>query len=184
MFVREVAPGIELRLFQPEDAEEVFAAVQRSREYLREWLPWVDFTESPHDIRSFIQRVHYQFEANQGPQAALRVEGKIAGSVGCHPIDWPNRHCGIGYWLEPSYQGRGIITRACANLLDYLFDEVGIHRVTIQCGTGNHRSCAIPQRLGFVHEGVMRQAQWVNDRWIDLVVWGMLEQDWRERRAL
>jgi ribosomal-protein-serine acetyltransferase len=63
-----------------------------------------------------------------------------------------------------------------------LFDEVELHRVTIQCGTGNHRSCAIPERLGFSREGVLREAEWVNDRWVDLVVWGMLASDWRSRR--
>ena len=60
----------------------------------------------------------------------------------------------------------------------YLFDDLALHRVTIQCGTGNQRSCAIPQRLGFTREGVMREAEWVNDRWVDLVVWGMLSPDW------
>ncbi len=151
MFTLTVAPGIELRLFRPEDAEEVFAIVNRSREYLREWLPWVDYTESPNDVRNFIQRVHSQYEANQGPQAALWVDGRIAGGVGCHPIDWPNRHCSIGYWLEASHSGRGIITRACASLLDYLFDELGVHRVTIQCGTGNTR--AVPSPSGWVLPG-------------------------------
>ncbi len=61
-------------------------------------------------------------------------------------------------------------------------DDLGLHRVTIECGTGNHKSCAIPERLGFVREGLIRQGEWVNDRWVDLVVWGMLEDDWRARR--
>jgi ribosomal-protein-serine acetyltransferase len=65
--------------------------------------------------------------------------------------------------------------------VEYLFDEVGLHRVEIRCGTGNTRSRAIPQRLGFHHEGILRDAEWVNDRWLDLDVWSMLEQDWRNR---
>jgi ribosomal-protein-serine acetyltransferase len=179
MFVRQVAAGFEMRLFEMKDADELFEIVDRNREYLREWLPWVDFTESADNLRSFIQRVQNQFAANQGPQAVLRMDGQIVGGVGCHPIDWPNRHCSIGYWLAESHQGRGLMTQACASMLDYLFDDLGLHRITIQCGAGNHKSCAIPQRLGFVREGLLRQAEWVNDRWVDLVVWGMLEQDWR-----
>jgi len=183
MFIRQVAAGIELRLFDLNDAEELFAVVDRSRPYLREWLPWVDLTRSPEDIRRFIERVQNQFACNQGPQAALWVDGRIAGGLGCHPINWPNRQCSVGYWIEASHQGRGIMTSACSSLLDYLFDEVGLHRVTIQCGTGNHKSCAIPERLGFVREGVIRHGEWVNDRWLDLVVWGMLEDDWRASRG-
>jgi ribosomal-protein-serine acetyltransferase len=182
MFARTVAPGIELRLFDRKDADDLFAVIEAERSYLREWLPWVDVSRSADDVRHFIERVQNQFASNQGPQSALWVYGCISGAVGVHPIDWPNRHCSIGYWLESGLQGRGIMTRACASILDYLFDELGLHRVTIQCGTGNHKSCSIPQRLGFVREGVIRQAEWVNDRWLDMVVWGMLEDEWRARR--
>jgi ribosomal-protein-serine acetyltransferase len=63
-------------------------------------------------------------------------------------------------------------------LLAYLFGELDLHRVVIQCGTENHRSCAIPQRLGFTKEGVLRQAQWVSGRWIDLNVWSLLRSEW------
>jgi hypothetical protein len=55
-----------------------------------------------------------------------------------------------------------------------------------RCGTGNHKSCAIPERLGFHREGMAKEAEWVNDRWVDLVV---LDEDgganaigtWRRR---
>jgi ribosomal-protein-serine acetyltransferase len=66
-------------------------------------------------------------------------------------------------------------------MLEYLFDELALHRVVIQCATGNVKSCAIPQRLGFTREGVARQGEWVNDRWLDLVVWSMLEEEWKQR---
>lgn len=183
MFSRRVAPGIDIRLFELKDAEAVFAVVERNRAYLRQWLPWVDFTSSAENIRNFIVRVREQFETGRGPQAGIWIEGEFAGSVGCHPIDWPNKNCSIGYWIEERYQGKGIMTRCCVTLIDYLFRDLGLHRVTIQCGTGNSRSCAIPERLGFTREGVTRQGEWVNDRWVDLVVWGMLEHEWRARPA-
>jgi ribosomal-protein-serine acetyltransferase len=183
MFSRRVAPGIEIRLFEIKDAEPIFAVVERNRAYLREWLPWVDFTASPQDLRNFIVRVREQFAAGRGPQCGIWIDSAFAGSIGCHPIDWANRNCSIGYWIEERYGGKGIVTRCCESLLDYLFDDLGLHRVTIQCGVQNGRSCAIPERLGFAREGVTRDGEWVNDRWLDLVGWGMLEQDWRARRT-
>ena len=182
MFSRKVAPGIEIRMFEVNEAEEIFGVVERNRAYLREWLPWVDFTTSPEDLRRFIVRVREQFASGRGPQCGIWIENSFAGSVGCHPIDWPNRNCSIGYWIEQRYQGKGIMTRCCESMLDYVFDELGLHRVTIQCGVLNTRSCAIPQRLDFTREGVTRDGEWVNDRWLDLVCWGMLEKDWRARR--
>src|SRR4051812_9974486 len=171
MFHATVGPGLELRQLQMPDAEELFAVADRNRAYLREWLPWVDKTHSAAEIRDFIAARLEQFEAQQGPNAAIWLEGRIVGSVGCHPIDWANRNCSVGYWIDAAQQGKGVMTRCCAALLDYLFHEMDLHRVTIQCGTGNRKSCAIPERLGFGREGLLREAEWVNDRWVDLLVW-------------
>lgn len=181
-FRRAVEPGLELRQIVPSDADALFGVADRNRGYLREWLPWVDKTHSAYDVREFIARITEQYESNLGPNAGIWLDGNLVGSVGAHPIDWNNRHCSIGYWLDAACQGRGIMTRCCANLLDFLFDNSGLHRITIQCGTGNRKSCAIPQRLGFAREGVMHEAEWVNDRWVDLVVWGMLDRDWFKSR--
>lgn len=179
-FRRIVSPGLEMRQFAMSDAEAVYAVADRNRQYLREWLPWVDRTHSPDDIRDFIAARLEQFESSQGPNAGIWLDGQFIGGIGCHPIDWNNHHCSIGYWIEAAWQGKGIMTRCCASMLDYLFQDLGLHRVTIQCGTGNRKSCAIPERLGFTREGVIREAEWVNDHWVDLVVWGMLDRDWRK----
>jgi ribosomal-protein-serine acetyltransferase len=182
MFQRLVAPGLEIRQFTMADAEPVFALVKRNRNYLRPWLPWVDHTFSTEDVREFISRAQAQYDANQGPNTGIWVERELAGTIGCHPIDWANRNCSLGYWLDAGQQGKGVITRCCANLMDYLFDELLLHRIEIRCGTENRRSCAVPERLGFIREGVASEAEWVMDRWVDLVVWGMLEHQWRSRR--
>src|SRR5436309_536427 len=121
MFTRQIAHGIEVRLLEMQDAEELFAMVERNRPYLREWLPWVDSTRSAEDVRGFIHRVHLQYEASQGPQAAIVMDGRIVGGIGCHPIDWSNKNCSIGYWIAAEQQGRGVMTQCAANLIDYLF---------------------------------------------------------------
>lgn len=182
MFRRTIEPGIELKLLEAGEAKPLFAVVERNRDRLRRWLPWVDQARSPEDIRLFILRVLEQYHSNLGPQAGIWVNGVLSGTVGCHPIDWSNRNCSLGYWIDGSQEGKGVITRCCAAILDYMFDELGLHRTEIRCGTGNARSCAVPQRLGFTREGVAREAEWVNDRWVDLVVWGILEEDWRRNR--
>ena len=181
LFHLVVAPGLELRHFEMRDAEPLFALADCNRPYLREWLPWVDRTRSVEEIRDYIAARLEQFEAHQGPNAAICLNGEIVGAIGCHPIDWANRNCSVGYWLDATCQGKGIMTKACAALISYLFDEMALHRITIQCGTGNYRSCAIPERLGFTREGLLREAEWVNDRWVDLIVWGMLARDWQQR---
>ena len=182
MFRRTVAPGIEIKLFETNEAKPLYALVERNRDRLRQWLPWVDYTHSAEDVRMFILRVLDQYHSNLGPQTGIWVNGALAGTVGCHPIDWSNRNCSIGYWLDAGHEGKGIVTQCSMALLDYVFSELGLHRAEIRCGTGNQRSCAVPERLGFHREGVSREAEWVNDRWVDLVIWGMLDEEWRRRR--
>jgi ribosomal-protein-serine acetyltransferase len=181
MFRRKVADGIEIKLFEPHEAETIYAVVERNRRRLRQWLPWVDRTRSPEDIREFISRAVSKYETSGAPDTGIWMGGAFAGSVGCHPVDWNNRNTSIGYWIDEAREGQGIMTRCSAVLLDYLFDDLRLHRVEIRCGTGNNRSCAIPERLGFTREGVASEAEWVNDRWVDLVVWSMLERDWKKR---
>jgi ribosomal-protein-serine acetyltransferase len=182
MFRRAVTPEIEMRLLEPRDADACYAAVERDRAYLREWLPWVDRTHSAEDIRKFIETIAIpQYETNNGPNCGIWMAGEFAGGIGCHVIDWANRSCSIGYWVAAAHQGKGIVTQCCASLLDYLFDELRLHRATIDCGTGNTRSCAVPRRLGFTREGLKREAQWVGERCLDLVTWSILDREWRER---
>lgn len=181
MFRLHVPPDLEIRQVEDRDAEAMFALTERNRLYLREWLPWVDHTITVDDTRRWIAGAVAQYQSNRGPNAGIWIDGAIAGSVGCHPIDWPNRSCSIGYMLEEGRQKRGIVTRCTAALVDYLFRDMKLHRVVIQCGTGNHKSCAVPQRLGFTREGVLREAEWVNDRWLDLIVWSMLAEEWGKK---
>jgi ribosomal-protein-serine acetyltransferase len=182
VFHKVVGHGIELRQFQLADAEQVFAVADRNRDRLREWLFWVDQTHSADDVRHFILATMQQWNAGLGPQAAIVVEGEIAGSLGAHPFDVMRRSTSIGYWIDERHTGKGIVRRSVAAFLDYLFEEARLHRVEIRCGTENSRSCAIPERLGFTREGVLREAEYVSGRWVDLVVWSMLEQEWQRRR--
>lgn len=172
-----------MRLFEERHAGELFSLIERNRGHVRQWLPWVDKTRSSEDVRAFIGRTLQQFAKNEGFHAGIWVNGALAGGIGCHDIDWGNRNTSLGYWLDASMQGRGIVTRCCRKAIDFLFQDLKLNRVEIRCGTGNTKSCAIPERLGFVREGVVRQGQFVGGRFIDLVVWGMLASEWLSQKA-
>jgi ribosomal-protein-serine acetyltransferase len=63
-------------------------------------------------VRQFIEEVvSPQWAGNRGPQCGIWIEGVLAGSIGCHAIDWANRTCSLGYWIESRRQGQGIVTR-------------------------------------------------------------------------
>lgn len=169
-----VDDGLELRVVAEGDAEEIFRATEANRAYLREWLPWVDSTRSVEDTRAFVARSLEQIRFSDGFQCRIVSQGKFAGMVGYLYHDWKNLRTEIGYWLRQDLQGHGIMTRATKALVDFAFENLGLNRVEIRAATNNRRSRAVPERLGFVQEGVLREAAWLNDHFIDLVVYAKL----------
>ncbi len=169
-----VDDGLELRLVTEGDAEEIFRATEANRAYLREWLPWVDATRSVEDTRAFVARSLDQVRFSDGFQCRILEHGKFVGMIGFLYNDWTNLRAEIGYWLAQEAQSHGIMTRAVKALVDFAFENLGLNRVEIRAATDNHRSRAVPERLGFVQEGVLREAAWLNDHFIDLVIYAKL----------
>ncbi len=179
MFCARVRDDVELRLLEERHAPAVFALVNHDREYLRQWLPWVDSSETEDDTLTFIRASLEQFAANNGFNAGIWRQGQLVGVIGTHKINWLNRKVEIGYWLGQAFQGQGLMTDACRAVVTYLLGELDLNRAEILCASGNEKSSAIPRRLGFTLEGTMRQGELVNGEYYDLLLFGMLKKDWK-----
>jgi ribosomal-protein-serine acetyltransferase len=138
----------------------------------------VDDIRTVDSSRDFITRMDQEFADNGNPTAVIRHGGRLAGVIGIHHITWNDRKTSIGYWLGAEYQGKGLMTRACAAMIDVALVQERLNRVEITAATGNARSRAIPERLGFTHEGRLRQAQWLYDHFVDLELYAMLRDAW------
>jgi len=172
------AEDAELKLLQAQHAEDLFELIEQNRAFLRRWLPAWDVQNSLEDCRTVIKNSLDRVAANGGSTLGIWYQGHLAGVIGAGNIDWENRSTMIGYWLGEAYQGKGLMTGACRALVDYLFFELNLHRIEIRCAVGNERSCAVPKRLGFSKEGVLRQAQAFDHQFFDLEVYGLLAEDW------
>jgi ribosomal-protein-serine acetyltransferase len=172
-----IAEGTELRLWESADAAELTEVIASNREHLAAWLPWAE-TQGFQDSVEFLELKRIQVEANDGLEAALVLDGEIAGGIGFHHVDWVNRSTSIGYWLTADAQGRGLMTAAVTALLDYAFFEWDLHRVIIEVIVGNERSQAIPERLGFRQEAILREAKLVRGSHEDTRLYAMLAPEW------
>jgi ribosomal-protein-serine acetyltransferase len=180
MFAARISDDLELRLLQLADAEELFALTDANRSYLRQWLPWLDFVTQVDDTRDFIARTMKQFAENEGLVAAICDGGNIVGLVGFNRIEQQERIGYIGYWLAKSARCKGIMTKSCRSLINYGFTTLRLDQVVITCATANHRSRAIPLRLGFTHEGVVRDAEWLYSQFGDHDIYALLAKDWNK----
>ena len=165
-----------LRVLEEADAEELYGLVESNRAYLAEWMPWAA-GQTLEGTLEFIRKTRQQLEKDEGFQTAIVVDSRIAGAVGFVERRQEANSASLGYWLAEAHQGRGLMTKAVKALTDHAFDEWDLNRVEIQAGTGNRKSRAIPERLGFQQEGVLREYERVGDRYIDIVVYGLLARE-------
>ena len=172
----DLGDGVELREWIPADAEEAFAEVDQNRERLRDWLPWVDTTRSPEDVRAFIERC----AGSEGKQRSfgIYVDGVLAGNIGLS-LDEDNAG-EIGYWIAGAFEGRGLITEAARTLIRYGFEDRGVRRMQLTAAVENGRSRSVAERLGMTQEGVLRKAGRIReDRYVDLVMYSILREEWQ-----
>ncbi len=179
MFEYEVDKDTDLKLLEPCHAEMLFALVDANREYLRQWLPWLDENVAVSDSLDFIRATQKQLANNDGFVAGIWHRGELVGVVGHNRIGWEDRISYPGYWLGAQWQGRGIMTKACRALIDHAFAELKLNRVEIRCAVGNSRSRAIPVRLGLHEESVIRQAEWLYDKYVDHLVYSISVREWQ-----
>ena len=180
MFSAPVREEVELRLLEERHVPAIFSLIEQDRDYLREWLPWVDRTVSAEDTLAFVHRSLEQFASNQGFNAGIWNQSRLCGVIGFHKVDWLNRRAEIGYWLGKMFQGQGLMTDACRAMIRHAFLEWDLNRLEIRCASGNVGSCAIAKRLGFTLEGTMREAGIVDERMLDLHMFGLLRREWKD----
>jgi ribosomal-protein-serine acetyltransferase len=178
--MRAICAGDDIELLPAAEtlAGELFPVTQRNLVRLGEWLPWATPGYSIDQMRQFLREREVENAAGDALMTVIRFRGALCGSIALHHFDRPNRSTSIGYWLDEAHEGRGIVTRACAAIVTEGFRERNLHRIEIRCATGNLRSSAIPRRLGFREEGILREAQFLRSGWVDLQVYGMLESNW------
>jgi RimJ/RimL family protein N-acetyltransferase len=113
-----------------------------------------------------------------------RATGAWAGEVVLNELNVGNESCGFRIALQgPRFYGRGLGTEATRLIIDYAFATVGVHRIELQVYDFNPRARHVYERVGFVHEGTMREALRWDGQWIDCHLMGMLASDWDRLHA-
>ncbi len=158
----------------------IFQGIDQNRAFLSPWLPFVQQTYSQEDTEEFVRAVVRDRKKGKDEVYVVFYDGDFAGLVGVKDTDRLNQKTEIGYWLIEKMTGKGIVSRSVKILADYLLNNEQINRIQIKCGVGNHASAAIPKRLGFQFEGVERDGERHNERFIDLEVYSLLRKDYRK----
>lgn len=178
MLSTRVDDEVEVFLLLPHHAPAFFALLEANRLYWGEWLGWVPRVTTLDNVSDFIQHGLNELAEGTAIRFGIRYRGELAGRIFYSYIDETARRLEIGYQIGQAYVGKGITTRAVKQLVQDAFTEMNMNKVEILCATENTRSRAVPERLGFQQEGILRHSEQINNRYLDLVVYGMLAAEW------
>jgi ribosomal-protein-serine acetyltransferase len=178
---RDLGDGLVLHATTAADADEAYAAVDADRDRLREWLPWVDATDSVDLEREYLTAIEVANQTGAGLHVTLRQDEAFAGFVGLQ-LDAMHPNGAVGYWVAAGYAGRGLVTRSVAAIIDLGFGPLELHRVELRASTGNVRSRAVAERLGMTHEGTLRGAELLAKGHVDLEIYAVLSTEWPSSR--
>lgn len=147
-----------IRMPMPGDGRVVYEAIEASLKELKPFMPFAHIEQTADDIEENIREAHAKFLTREDLRLLLfsRKTGEFIGSTGLHRINWDIPKFEIGYWIDTRHSGRGYITEAVERITQFAFDELNSKRVEIRCDSNNSRSRAIPERLGFTLEGILK----------------------------
>ena len=172
---------LELRLPNEKMAKSLFHLVEREEAYLKKWGIQLKLIDS---IKGAKWHLHYNERANKAREQLISyifLEGQLIGSVGLMKIQKEHHSAEIGYWIQESMQGRGIVSNCCRAFIQLLFSVSTINRLELRTICINKRSESIAKRLGFTKEGCLRQASYQNQLFYDLDVYGLLKKDFEKQ---
>lgn len=148
-------PRIILKRHAVDRASAMFSAIDRDRERLRRFLPWVDGTRSESDSVQYIHSTIEKWNELSGFDYGIFLGDTYLGNVGVHTVSWKNDRCELGYWILGEHERKGYASEAVAILERELFG-LGFHRIEIRCSHLNSRSAEVPKRLGYHLDGTLR----------------------------
>ncbi len=185
MFTYRVNEDILLRLPEITDAPTLFALFEQNRDHLTKWQDWPNKIQTLEDCKAYILRLAGEHEAGKTLACLIVYQDKPVGMCDLTYIVPPLRKAEIGYWIAKDYQGRGIVTQSCRGLMAHAFGTMNLNRLALKFkhvsdDNENIRSRRVAERLGFTQEGVLRQDGMTKGVMMDMVMYSLLAEEWRE----
>ncbi|WP_342042352.1 GNAT family N-acetyltransferase [Bacillus sp. OTU2372] len=149
LYIRKPMPG---------DGKKVFEAIQASLNELKRWMPWANREQTEQEVEANMRDAHAKFLTREDLRLHIfnRETGEFIGASGLHRMNWEVPKFEIGYWINTSLSGNGYITEAAEAITEFAFQELNAKRVEIRCDSKNTKSRAIPEKLGFTLEGILK----------------------------
>lgn len=148
-----------IRPFQAGDGAIINQAILESFDTLKQWMPWAQTEVPAEETELHVRNAVADWIVRKRLEMAI-FDGSgqhFIGATGFHDINWDAGCLETGYWVRSSCAGKGYITEAVGALAQYAFNELGMNRLEIRCDVRNTKSRAVPERLGFTQEAILKK---------------------------
>lgn len=174
-----VNENILLRTYLEDDAAEHFYLVNQNRQHLRPWLRWIDSHLKEANSLEYIRYTHIQFEEQLAVMLGVFENNRLVGEVGMFLWEQELKKAQIGYWISASHQGKSILRESLHRFFHYIFTNLDMNKLEVRFVPSNIRSGKLAERMGCKIEGVLRDSYFINGKLENLVVTGILREEWK-----
>lgn len=176
-------PGRKVRLRAYKDDDLKHAAAMINNQAVTRFLQFMR-PRSLHEEREWLDGVMRNANPHSFQLAIDSMDGEFLGGVGLMHIDRRNRTAELGISIgRPEDWGRGFGTEAAILMLRHGFEEMNLHRIHLRVYDYNTRGQRSYTRIGFVEEGRLRQAHFRHGTWHDVVLMGILADEFFARHG-
>ena len=164
-------PRSVIRPLVPADAEELARIYRQDREFLRPFEP----TRPEHFFTAKVQRQRIERAGDDQWRWAIEDDGRIAGVISLGDVLRESLQlANVGYFVSQEFNGRGLATRAVADVVRFAFGEAGLHRLEAATVPDNRASQRVLEKNGFVRYGLARGLLKIDDVWRDHVLFELV----------
>jgi ribosomal-protein-alanine N-acetyltransferase len=164
-----------LRRVNENDANEIFAL--RSNPETMKYIPR-PLVKSIDDALEHIAMIDAKIESNEGINWAITYKDnpKLIGIIGHYRIKPEHFRAEVGYMLLPEYNGKGIISEAIKEVVNYGFNAMKLHSIEAIIDPENFGSERVLQKCGFVKEAHLKENEFYEGRFLDTVIYSILNK--------
>lgn len=167
---------LQLRRVDEKDVNEIFAL--RSNPETMKYIPR-PLVKTTEDALEHIAMIDSKIENNEGINWAITVKGKpkLIGLIGFYRIRPEHFRAEVGYMLLPEFNGKGIISEALKEVVNYGFKVMELHSVEAVIDPGNYGSEKVLEKNGFIKEAHFKENEFFEGRFLDSVIYSLLKKD-------
>lgn len=108
----------------------------------------------------------------------IERDKQTVGVISLKSIRWFNRKAEISILVKAEFQGKGIAKKALNTLLNYAFNAMNFHRIEAEIFAYNKVGIALVEKLGFIREGILREARYLDGQYHDIIRYGLLKEEY------